>query len=299
MTNTQSTIDMHQYWRVLRARKLTVIITTLAAIGLAAAYIVLQKPQYTAQAKVLVNPLLSPVAASTPKSNVPDMNTEQATADSTPIANLARAALKLPSNDGDRLLSHLNVTAATTGNILQFQYTAPDAQQAAQYVNAFAQAYVTYRNDTVLKVLAAAVAERQKTVAVLEEQLRHSGSAQRAAMMSQLHDDEVQLATFQSDQSLVDGGQVIGTAVPPSSPSGKKTTTLIIAAVIGLVLGILLALIREAMDRRIKSPGELGNRLQAPVLGVIPKFKQRSPDRSLVIVSEPRGSAVRPTGRRP
>ncbi len=75
MTNTQSTIDMHQYWRVLRARKLTVIITTLAAIGLAAAYIVLQKPQYTAQAKVLVNPLLSPVAASTPKSNVPDMNT--------------------------------------------------------------------------------------------------------------------------------------------------------------------------------------------------------------------------------
>jgi capsular exopolysaccharide synthesis family protein len=291
MANTQSTIDMHQYWGVLRARKLTVIITTLAAIGLAAAYIVLQKPQYTAQAKVLVNPLLSPVAASTPKSNLPDMNTEQATADSTPIANLARAALKLPSNDGTRLLSHLNVTAATTGNILQFQYTAPDAQQAAQYVNAFAQAYVTYRNDTVLKLLAAAVAERQHTIAVLEEQLRHAGSAQRAATMSQLHDDEVQLATFQSDQSLVDGAQVIGTAVPPSKPSGKKTTTLIIAAVIGLVLGILLALIREAMDRRIKSPGELGNRLQAPVLGVIPKFRERSPDRSLVTVSEPRGSA--------
>jgi capsular exopolysaccharide synthesis family protein len=292
MANTQPTIDLHQYWSVLRARKLAVIITTFAAIALAAAYIVLQKPQYTAQAKVLVNPLLSPVAASTPKSNLPDMNTEQATAASAPVASLARASLKLSSNNGDRLLNHLSVSAASTGNILQFQYTAPDAQQAAQYVNAFAQAYVTYRNNTVLKLLAAAVSERQHTVALLEEQLRHSGSAQRAATMAQLHDDEVQLATFQSDQSLVDGGQVIGTAVPPSTPSSpKKTTTLIIAAVIGLVLGILLALIREATDRRIKSPGELGSRLQAPVLGVIPKFKGRSPDRSLVIISEPRGSA--------
>jgi polysaccharide biosynthesis transport protein len=292
MTNTQPTIDLHQYWDVLRARKLAVIITTLAAIALAAAYIFLQKPHYTAQAKVLVNPLLSPVAASTPKSNVPDMNTEQATAASAPVANLARTALKLSSSNGDRLLSHLNVSAASTGNILQFQYTASDPQQAAQYVNAFAQAYVTYRNNTVLKLLAAAVSERQHTIALLEEQLKHSGTAQRAALMSQLHDDEVQLATFQSDESLVNGGQVIGTAVPPSSPSTKKTTTLIIAAVIGLALGILLALIREAMDRRIKSPGDLGNRLGAPVLGVIPKFRGgRSPDRSLVVITEPRGSA--------
>lgn len=291
MTNTQPTIDLHQYWDVLRTRKLAVIITTLAAIALAAAYIFLQKPHYTAQAKVLVNPLLSPVAASTPKSSLPDMNTEQATAASAPVANLARTALKLSSSNGDRLLSHLSVSAASTGNILQFQYTASDPQQAAQYVNAFAQAYVTYRNNTVLKLLAAAVNERQHTIALLEEQLKHSGSAQRSALISQLHDDEVQLATFQSDQSLVNGGQVIGTAVPPSSRSAKKATTLIIAAVIGLALGILLALIREAMDRRIKSPGELGNRLQAPVLGVIPKFRGGgSPDRSLVVITEPRGS---------
>ena len=124
MTNTQPTIDLHQYWDVLRTRKLAVIITTLAAIALAAAYIFLQKPQYTAQAKVLVSPLLSPVAASTPKSSLPDMNTEQATAASAPVANLARTALKLSSSNGDRLLSHLSVSAASTGNILQFQYTA-------------------------------------------------------------------------------------------------------------------------------------------------------------------------------
>jgi capsular exopolysaccharide synthesis family protein len=61
--------------------------------------------------------------------------------------------------------------------------------------------------------------------------------------------------------------------------------------VIGLVLGILLALLREGMDRRIKSPGELESTLYAPVLGVIPKFKGRSPDMSLVAISEPRSPA--------
>src|SRR6185437_11481796 len=171
MTNTQPTIDLHQYWDVLRARKLAVIVPILAAIALAAAYIVLQKPQYTAQARVLVNPLLSPVAGTTPKSNIPDMNTEQATAASGAVANLARTTLKV-SNNGDRLLNHLNVSAASTGNILIFQYTSPDSQQAAQYANAFAQAYVTYRNDSVLKLLASAITQQKKTITALSEQIR-------------------------------------------------------------------------------------------------------------------------------
>jgi capsular exopolysaccharide synthesis family protein len=293
MTNAQPTIDLHQYWDVFRSRKLAVIIPMLAVIALAAAYIVMQKPQYTAQAKVLVNPLLSPVAAgsTSAKSNAPDMNTEQATAASAPVANLARTTLKV-SNNGDRLLHHLNVSAVSTGNVLQFQYTSTNPQQAAQYVNAFAQAYITYRNGSVLKLLTAGVAERKHTIALLQQQLQHSGTAQRAALISQLRDDEVQLATFQSDQSLVDGGQVIGIAVPPSAPSSPKiATTLIIAAVIGLVLGIILALLREGMDRRVKSPGELESALYAPVLGVIPKFKGRSPDTSLVAISEPRSPA--------
>jgi capsular exopolysaccharide synthesis family protein len=85
---------------------------------------------------------------------------------------------------------------------------------------------------------------------------------------------------------------VIGIAVPPSAPSSPKiATTLIIAAVIGLLLGIILALLREGMDRRIKSPGEMESALYAPVLGVIPKFKGRSPDASLVAITEPRSPA--------
>jgi succinoglycan biosynthesis transport protein ExoP len=292
MTNTQPTIDLHQYWDVLRSRKLAIIIPTLAAIALAAAFIVLQKPQYTAQARVLVNPLLSPdPAGTTAKSNVPDMNTEQATAASAPVANLARSSLNV-SNTGDRLLNHLKVTAASTGNILLFQYTSPNAQQAAQYANAFAQAYITYRNNSVLEPLAKAIAQKKQAITALSEQIQHSGPVQKSMLRPQFTYVASQLATFESDQQLVSGGILIGSAVPPPSPSSPKiTTTLVIAAVIGLVLGILLALIREGMDRRIKSPDEMETQLRAPVLGVIPKFKGRSPERSLVTISDPRSPA--------
>src|SRR5206468_12026250 len=48
-------------FRSIRSRKLAIIIPTLLALGLAAAYVfAVQKPQYTAQAKVLVNPIVTP-----------------------------------------------------------------------------------------------------------------------------------------------------------------------------------------------------------------------------------------------
>ena len=92
MTNAQSTIDLRQYWEIIRSRKLAIIIPTLLALGLAAVYLfVLQKPQYTAQARVLVNPIVTPsTTTATAKGNVPNMNTEQAAANSGPVAVLAR-----------------------------------------------------------------------------------------------------------------------------------------------------------------------------------------------------------------
>jgi capsular exopolysaccharide synthesis family protein len=107
-----------------------------------------------------------------------------------------------------------------------------------------------------------------------------------------LHADVTQLAQFQADQQLVSAGSVITTAVASSpSSSSKVAKTLLIAGVIGLVIGLCIALIREAMDGRIKNPDALESRLRAPVLGVIPKFDARSPERSLATIADPRGAA--------
>jgi capsular exopolysaccharide synthesis family protein len=294
MTNAQSTIDLRQYWDIIRSRKFAIIIPTLLALGLAAVYLfVLQKPQYTAQARVLVNSIVTPgTTTATAKGNVPNMNTEQAAANSGPVAVLARKSLGLSGNNGERLLSHLTVSAASTANVLTFQYTSSDPQQAARNANAFAQAYIAYRNSTVLKPLSNAIREKEHTISALMAQLPHAGKVQRGVLVMELREDATQLAQFQADQQLVSAGTVITNAAPPSSPSSPKVAkTLLIAGVIGLVFGLCLALIREAMDRRIKNPDALESRLRAPVLGVIPKFDARSPERSLATIADPRGPA--------
>src|SRR6266480_3060605 len=278
MTNAQSTIGPHQYWEIIGSRKLAIIIPPLLALGLAAAYVfAVQKPQYTAQAKVLVNPIVTPTTTNgTAKGGTVDMNTEQAAAGSGPVALLARKSLGLSSANGDRLLSHLNVTASGTANVLQFQYTSPDPQQAGRYANAFAQAYITYRNGIALKPLTAVINYKQQKMSALMAQLPKAGKVQRGVLVQELRADANQLAQFQADQKLISAGTVIMTAGTPSSPSSPKVAkTLLVAGVIGLVIGLSLALIREAMDGRIKNADALEGRLRAPVLGVIPKFNAR------------------------
>jgi capsular exopolysaccharide synthesis family protein len=294
MTNGQSTIDLRQYGEIFKSRKWAIIIPTLLALALAGAYVfVVKKPQYTAQAKVLVNPIVTPsTTTATAKGNTPDMNTEQAAADSTPVAVLVRKSLNLSSTNGDRLLSHLTVTPSTTANVLQFQYTSSNPQQAAQYANAFAQAYITYRDNTALQPLTKAIDDRNKAISALQAQLPHAGKVQRGVLAGELHEAALQVSQFQADEQLVSAGTVITVATAPSSPSSPKVAkTLLIAGVIGLVIGLCLALIREAMDRRIKNPDALESRLRAPVLGVIPRFDARSPERSLATVTDPRGAA--------
>ena len=294
MTNEQSTIDLHQYWEIIRRRKLTIIIPTLLALGLAAAYVfVVQKPQYTAQAKVLVNPIVTPSTSNaTAKGGTVDMNTEQAAAGSGPVALRVRKTLGLSSANGDRLLSHLNVNVSGTANVLQFQYTSPDPQQAGRYANAFALAYIVYRNNTALAPLNAAIKENKTNSANLTAQLPKAGKVQRGVIVQELRANANQLAQFQADQKLISAGTVIMTAGTPSSPSSPKVVkTLLIAGVIGLVIGLGLALIREALDGRIRDADALESRLRAPVLGVIPKFNARSPEKSLATITDPRGAA--------
>ncbi|HZI74701.1 MAG TPA: Wzz/FepE/Etk N-terminal domain-containing protein, partial [Gemmatimonadales bacterium] len=294
MTNEQSTIDLHQYWEIIRRRKLAIIIPTLLALGLAAAYVfVVQKPQYTAQAKVLVNPIVTPSTSNAnAKGNTVDMNTEQAAAGSGPVALRARKALGLSSANGDRLLSHLNVNVSGTANVLQFQYTSPDPQQAGRYANAFALAYIAYRNSTAQAPINAAIKENKSNSAYLMSQVPKAGKVQRGVMVLELRANANQLAQFQADQKLISAGTVITTAGTPSSPSSPKVVkTLLIAGVLGLVIGLGLALIREALDGRIRDADALESRLRAPVLGVIPSFNARSPEKSLATVTDPRGAA--------
>lgn len=76
-------------------------------------------------------------------------------------------------------------------------------------------------------------------------------------------------ARLQSQQSFANVS-ALDHAIPPSKASfPKKSLILVASVVLGGVLGIFLALIAEALDRRLRSPADLAIAVDLPVLGVI------------------------------
>ncbi len=77
------------------------------------------------------------------------------------------------------------------------------------------------------------------------------------------------------DIMKVDNVQILdGATLPegPSSPNIKKNTA--IGIVLGLVLGVLIAIFKELSDKTIKSQEQVTKYFGIPVIGVIPDKKQ-------------------------
>lgn len=67
--------------------------------------------------------------------------------------------------------------------------------------------------------------------------------------------------------------RIVDRAMPPSSPfKPNKKLMLILAAVLGIVLGCGVAILLDVLDNTIKSPDDVQDKLHYPLLGSVPKM---------------------------
>jgi capsular exopolysaccharide synthesis family protein len=90
-------------------------------------------------------------------------------------------------------------------------------------------------------------------------------------------------------EGLADSGDVtvnlvpLGNAVVPQEPvSPNVPLNLALAAVAGLLLGLLYAFVSNKMDRRIRSADEIRNDFAVPVLGVLPADERLTDQRNVI-----------------
>jgi uncharacterized protein involved in exopolysaccharide biosynthesis len=71
---------------------------------------------------------------------------------------------------------------------------------------------------------------------------------------------------------------VIEEAIPPQIPvRPRKTVTLVISIVLGLLVGIGTALAIEYFDTTVKTPDDVERYLGLPVIGIVPQFVVKRP----------------------
>ena len=127
--------------------------------------------------------------------------------------------------------------------------------------------------------LEVAQAQDQKTLIAAQAQRDRLGDLQRDLALKV---DELTARERASAQALLQSKltfaniDVLDKAVPPLAPAFPKPLVVLpVATAAGLALGVLLALLIEATDRRVRCPADLGVATSAPLLGVIQSSGRR------------------------
>ena len=295
-TGNDSRSELREYLHVLRARKWSVILTTLLVVGIAGYFTVSQTPLYTAEARVLVKSL--PTNPNDYYLLPPNLETEGQLASSQPVAQLVQEDLETEQSTPE-LLSGLNTEPVLQSEVLILRYTSAEPEFAQEAANAFARNYLDYRVDQALQSLLAAADSIEKRADGVEARLTEVGEqletaeqlgdrslvdsleAERSVLLARLGVLQQRLDDVQPDRSVqMGGGDVIKQATVPASPSSPNyTTNGLLAIVLGIGLGIGLAFVRERIDDRFKGRMDVVQSIEAPVLAAVPRFKTRRADR--------------------
>jgi Mrp family chromosome partitioning ATPase len=271
-------------------------------------YTVRQEGIYRSETRVLLrSPLASP---SLNPNQLFNMETEAAVAGSPAVAEIALRDSAVDADDETVLLGGLQVETGGT-QILSLSYTGPDPAEARDRVRALAGAYLQYRLD---QIEAATEPLQDEFVDVQEELERvrdEMGETDNPRRLAQLQSRAQHLGSL-----LVSLEERLGRALPgalttasvgdilqpatfPTERSGPNIRrNLLLALVVGLLLGVGVAMLRETIEDRVRDVAEMEHLVGGIVLGVIPKAPgprwRRSP--RLVTLEQPDSAAAQAYG---
>lgn len=140
--------------------------------------------------------------------------------------------------------------------------------------------------DAPLKVTEARIAEmqgaieRQRTVVLRRKSQRDAAAAllRDVENAQKAYDAVLQRASqtaLESANTAQTNISILKSATPPPSPSPVILMNLIVAVLLGLLLGVARALLAEARDRRLRSVADVTYRLKQPLLLALPDGRAR------------------------
>lgn len=299
-------IDYRKYLGVLLRRKLLVASVALGAALVALIASLAQTPVYKANADVLVQPRAteSVFGDNQDRSALNALETEIEVISSDPVRRGVET----------RLGAFPDASASRVGetNVMRITARRTSAREAARIANAYAESYVQFRKDDAVSDLKVAEDGLREKIAGLQTEIdgiekriaaaapgdRPSVEANLRPRHSNLLDQEAQLAQkldeLEVDAALKSGGaRIVKAANTPESPAEPKPVRNALAALLaGLVIGGVLAFVRENFDESVRTKDELAEAAGLPVVGVIPAVRHwRSGPEALADLKRPQSAA--------
>ena len=176
----------------------------------------------------------------------------------------------------------VQVPANTTVLVIQFDADSPTGAQAGSH--AFAEAYLRNREETArsglnqqIKSLTLKVKQLSVSLTGINTRLANSnaGSSERSNLESLRSNAQNQLNSLtgrlnELTTTTVGAGSIISDARIPDSPASPNALLNMAAgAMVGMLLGMLLAFTRERFDRRLRTAADVRNRGRVAVLAAL------------------------------
>ena len=273
-------VPLRDYVAVLRNRKWTIVGIAGAVFAATMAWSVLQTPIYRSSADVLVKQINSGSNVFT--APIVTLETESRIATSTVVGSRAGDMMSPPVRSQE-FLDHLVVSAIVDTQVLEFSYSDESPQRAQEGARVAAAAYIDYKTEErtqdiedlrrpLLDELATSVDELAALEADIGESIQPT-----VAQQAQLQELTNVIANLRSQLAplstiLIDPGDVIRQATVPDSPSSPDLMINgLFGLLVGLILGIGVASVRERVDDRVRSPADLAAVAGAAVLAVLPR----------------------------
>ncbi len=257
---------LRDYVRVVRRHRVMIVIIVLACVAASFAVTSREKADYAAGATIffqdttsqqlsLLGTAVGPTLDDTTRA---ELNQNLIT--SGPVVKLVKRQLRSPLSNA-ALAGTVGSAINGQNNQVDIQAVSPNAATAQATANAFAQATKTVGADQARAQLASLL---QAVKARFRPLIAHAPDPVTKATYVD------RIATLEVLAKTADPVKIVQLASLPTTPTGPRTVrNTILGLVLGLTLALLAAFGRDALDRRLRGAGQIGDQLGWPILGYV------------------------------
>ena len=249
--------------RLLRRQKWVIIGTMLLALAAVVAYSLVKTKEYEAQAQIQFvdqSQYLSTIGTAVPFSGqTPAQTAAQGAERVTSAAVVSAVAQDVNSDLSESEIKDSVETAVNPdSSLVSLTVTAKSAKLAADLANAYAsetQSVLTEQQRSQLLSQAKSLSQGVKS-------LKDSSIEKRVSLLN--------AAKLRSVANVATPVEIASPATEPDSPSSPQPLRDgFLALTLGLIFGIVLAFLRDSLDRRLTDPQDVQHQLQLPMLGYV------------------------------